>query len=632
MAIRRTQSAYAVVTVAAIGASAHADFTTAQISSSTNYTFSISHMPDLDQERGGSVSQGALPNEGKYYCVPTSIMNLATYAANHGFSEVNPGPGSWSAHERYLLMSEYLGVLGNLMSTNPFTGTKHGPAAFGMNVWVTSSSDRLVIDHRARVGGWVPTIDEIAAQMYFGSVVATCYGRYDVLTSDGDLVFVGDRDGGHCTSVVLAARDGNNLSLKVRDPASGGNLLTQSAYQLRDLNARVMLALGSVSGPITSVDWVAGSNQIRLIDSFFALRPKAVYDWEAGPPYRVRTRQPTTIDPLIPSLRLTALQIPPDRTVESLVISPDETWCVAVLSGPFGVAEFGWASLVDGAWTTISETGVDSPVGIDRFGYIYEVGETNRLKKYDRFADDPVIGEITLPEPVRAMTYVDGRDEVAMYSPSTRVLLYVDRSLPAGSRRVILPAAIPAAAMGQVVINPTDGVAWIQPGDSAALYRILEPIGGGAATFEMFSHPSIPSIEGFDFDDAGRLFVAGDGSVKEFMLEGGVYVPATDSPSGLNGQPALGPIAVSRSNHSWDPDTMNGPEWDDIDSDELLVGSSAMDCPGDINADGVVNSLDLVAVLATWGPCTNCDEDFDFTGAVGTYELVSILANWGACK
>jgi hypothetical protein len=155
MAIRRIQSAYAVVTVAAIGASAHADFTTAHLSSSTSYTFSISHMPDLDQERGGSIAQGALPNEGKYYCVPTSIMNLATYAANHGFAEVNPGPGSWSVHERYLLMSEYLGVLGNLMSTNPFTGTKHGPAAFGMNVWVTSSSDRLVIDHRARVGGWV---------------------------------------------------------------------------------------------------------------------------------------------------------------------------------------------------------------------------------------------------------------------------------------------------------------------------------------------------------------------------------------------------------------------------------------------------------------------------------------------
>jgi hypothetical protein len=148
----------------------------------------------------------------------------------------------------------------------------------------------------------------------------------------------------------------------------------------------------------------------------------------------------------------------------------------------------------------------------------------------------------------------------------------------------------------------------------------------------MFSHTSVPSIDGFDFDDSGRLFVSGDGSVKEFMLADGDYVPATDSPSGLNGQPVLGRISVSRSNHSWDPDTMSGPEWDDISTEELTIGTTAMDCPGDINADGVVNSLDLVDVLATWGPCTNCDEDFDFSGVVNVYELTTILANWGNCK
>ena len=57
-----------------------------------------------------------------------------------------------------------------------------------------------------------------------------------------------------------------------------------------------------------------------------------------------------------------------------------------------------------------------------------------------------------------------------------------------------------------------------------------------------------------------------------------------------------------------------------------------MDCPGDVNDDGAVNSLDLVAVLATWGACADCDEDFDFSGVVGVNELVTILANWGACK
>ncbi len=53
---------------------------------------------------------------------------------------------------------------------------------------------------------------------------------------------------------------------------------------------------------------------------------------------------------------------------------------------------------------------------------------------------------------------------------------------------------------------------------------------------------------------------------------------------------------------------------------------------GDLNGDGAVNILDLLLLLAAWGPCeTPCPPDFDGDGAVGILDLLMLLANWGPC-
>ena len=52
---------------------------------------------------------------------------------------------------------------------------------------------------------------------------------------------------------------------------------------------------------------------------------------------------------------------------------------------------------------------------------------------------------------------------------------------------------------------------------------------------------------------------------------------------------------------------------------------------GDIDGNGVVNIIDLVALTSEWGPCDPgcCLPDLDMDGMVGIRDLLIVLANWG---
>jgi hypothetical protein len=56
-------------------------------------------------------------------------------------------------------------------------------------------------------------------------------------------------------------------------------------------------------------------------------------------------------------------------------------------------------------------------------------------------------------------------------------------------------------------------------------------------------------------------------------------------------------------------------------------------CPGDVNADMVVDISDLLIVLSQWGElCNGCSADIDGSGLVDVSDLLGVIANWGtAC-
>ncbi len=54
-------------------------------------------------------------------------------------------------------------------------------------------------------------------------------------------------------------------------------------------------------------------------------------------------------------------------------------------------------------------------------------------------------------------------------------------------------------------------------------------------------------------------------------------------------------------------------------------------CPADLDGDGTVGILDLLALLAAWGIDPGGPPDFDGDGVVGILDLLTLLANWGPC-
>ncbi|MHC4653271.1 MAG: hypothetical protein ACYTES_20735, partial [Planctomycetota bacterium] len=58
----------------------------------------------------------------------------------------------------------------------------------------------------------------------------------------------------------------------------------------------------------------------------------------------------------------------------------------------------------------------------------------------------------------------------------------------------------------------------------------------------------------------------------------------------------------------------------------MLIPQGAI--PEDVNGDGVVNHLDVLAVVHAFGPCAGCPEDVNGDGMVDLIDLWMVLRAW----
>ncbi len=79
----------------------------------------------------------------------------------------------------------------------------------------------------------------------------------------------------------------------------------------------------------------------------------------------------------------------------------------------------------------------------------------------------------------------------------------------------------------------------------------------------------------------------------------------------------------------FDSVVLSDPLFSSVHIDDLHFGPPA--CRWDLDNNGAVGASDLLALLASWGPCKGCPADFDSNGSVGASDLLALLANWGPC-
>jgi hypothetical protein len=61
--------------------------------------------------------------------------------------------------------------------------------------------------------------------------------------------------------------------------------------------------------------------------------------------------------------------------------------------------------------------------------------------------------------------------------------------------------------------------------------------------------------------------------------------------------------------------------------DDIIIINPPLE--GDLNGDGVINVLDILVVVADWGPCTGtCESDLNDDGFVNVLDLLIVIANW----
>jgi hypothetical protein len=156
------------------------------------------------------------------------------------------------------------------------------------------------------------------------------------------------------------------------------------------------------------------------------------------------------------------------------------------------------------------------------------------------------------------------------------------------------------------------------------------------------------------FDSLGRIEFDADG---DDDVERDDFVAFADCFFGAGPYDADHPCAVSDVDQDTDVDAgdyavfllaYTGPREDCNDNGELdltdIIEGTSLDvnrngipdecepCLADVDGSGAVDTGDLVAVLAAWGPCPGCPEDFDGSGVVDTGDLLVVLSTWGPCK
>jgi hypothetical protein len=197
-----------------------------QVTNHTTWSYANCSVADLDQLRSpSSQGFGGLPNNGAYYCVPTSAMDWMVWLSKWGYIPTIPNsplpiPANkdWTDPSNFNQMSRYLHLMGSFMNTGATTGTDGDGLVQGIDDWLLFNAIKGhvtpipgVVKVFQQVTHYDPDPNAMGLAAASGSLVMVSIGFYDSS---------GNRHGGH--DVVLRS-DGNvgnagDFEVTVMDP------------------------------------------------------------------------------------------------------------------------------------------------------------------------------------------------------------------------------------------------------------------------------------------------------------------------------------------------------------------------------------------------------------------------------
>jgi len=119
-----------------------------------------------------------------------------------------------------------------------------------------------------------------------------------------------------------------------------------------------------------------------------------------------------------------------------------------------------------------------------------------------------------------------------------------------------------------------------------------------------------------------------------YCLRVGTTIDAHDVVSGTYGTPLMGNVGQVTEIVLDIPDGRYHWSVRAIDSGLMPSSWFVETCPEDIDDDLAVDVVDLLILLATWGPCSpegECFGDLDWSGEVDVLDLLQLLGAWGPC-
>ncbi len=607
------------------------------------------YMPDFDQRRApaydfnGQLAVPGLPGNGQAYCAPTTTLNRMAYISNRGYPNMLDGPRDYQSALIYDDITAAIEEMGDLMSTDPNTGTTGPNWVNGTRSWLNARyPGHFIVTQYFAKDQYSPSPLELGHINNLGAIVDISYGLYNLQVGGGLQLF---RLNGHaCT--LRSAYDycyGSGFpELGLRNPNNNTPLYTQATF------ATSTSRMDTVSGIWAFLGQAVGTNRTmwrfrdfddnalpwRMLDGYNAIWP--VYGISAdpsGPGNVVIAHHPA---------ELAGSSLPPLHAQALAGVGRIAAICLDPRGGSFFVRDQANGTLPPRLYSVDRATLVASPIAslTSSSGPIVCTRDADLLvhdgpmiRRFSTSSGTPTqTGAISLTGTLRAIgcttsddVMVDGRI-ITVETAGTagvRLKIYNARTLLL-LQDMPLPSTINPTGTISIACSPNEARFFVA---SSAAANFCEFVAAPSGLFEFLSgcYAFEPSARPFSLQvtDLGSLMYVDAGIIRERTRTAtNTWVPRRGSL--FDGRPSPNTFRVAVSASNWDPSVMTAQSFTWVPDGEAIGEDN---CPADINDDYGVDGDDVIAFFELWD-ANNIDADINQDGGVDGDDVIRFFELW----